>query len=274
MFYVDSTNGYDPFDFLPVIQAFPDVLFFPEQKTLLHYAYTAPYLEYRGGNLGTPSSVLQYYPDAFSLLYMPSYNGYTIDSIYEVLDGVQLDGELLLYQTWWESPDNLLTRAILNNVTQAGPVCNITSPPSGSIFSMTNSIVIVVEAYDWYRPIVKVEIAMESSPNQIIATLSGNLRNVSNWWIYSWEWQNHTARTYQIVAAAYNDNNVKVSSSTISVTITSDTSTATGSSNSGTGGPNTSQSSATEEESMQGAAISLRKYFYLTVLAIVCAVLQ
>jgi len=160
----------------------------------------------------------------------------------------------------------------MSNKKNPFPICNISSPSSGSSFSMTDTIVIVVEAYDWYRPIVNVEIA-ESSPYQVIANLNGKLRNESNWWIYSWEWQNHTAGTYLILANAYNDNYAEVSSPAISITITTNPASSSFSTTSESSTEQFSktvqESSATaEESSMQGSATTVNNCMFFTFLAL------
>lgn len=72
LFYIDSTvesDGavLDASIFQQVAAAFPDSLIIPEESTPKHYAYTAPFLTFLDhGDLGTDSSVYNYYPHAFS----------------------------------------------------------------------------------------------------------------------------------------------------------------------------------------------------------------
>jgi hypothetical protein len=73
LFYVDSNvdrNGatLDATIFAQVAAAFPDSLVMPEHSTPKYYAYTAPFLSFLfHGDLGTPSDVYNYYPQAFSV---------------------------------------------------------------------------------------------------------------------------------------------------------------------------------------------------------------
>ncbi len=73
LFYVDSSveaNGgnLDPGIFQQVAAAFPDSLVIPEESTPKYYAYTAPFLSFIfHTDVGTPSDVYNYYPNAFSV---------------------------------------------------------------------------------------------------------------------------------------------------------------------------------------------------------------
>ena len=73
LFYIDSTvesNGavLDAGIFQQVAAAFPDSLIIPEESTPKHYAYTAPFLTFLDhGDLGTNSTIYNYYPRAFSV---------------------------------------------------------------------------------------------------------------------------------------------------------------------------------------------------------------
>jgi hypothetical protein len=72
LFYVDSTveeNGavLDASIFQQVGAAVPDALIIPEESTPKHYAYAAPFRTFIfHGDLGTDSTVYNYYPHAFS----------------------------------------------------------------------------------------------------------------------------------------------------------------------------------------------------------------
>lgn len=74
LFYVDSNveaNGavLDASIFQQVAAALPDSLIIPEHSTPKYYAYTAPFLTFiYHGDLGTDSTVYNYYPHAFSAI--------------------------------------------------------------------------------------------------------------------------------------------------------------------------------------------------------------
>ncbi len=73
LFYVDSNveaNGriLDPDIFQKIAAAFPDSLVIPEQSTAKYFAYAAPFASFVfHGDLGSPSDVRGYYPDAFTV---------------------------------------------------------------------------------------------------------------------------------------------------------------------------------------------------------------
>jgi hypothetical protein len=73
LFYIDSTGDpgwpIDASVFRQLAAKHPDVLLSPEQKTLLDYAWTAPYCDFRNGEC--PSDEARWiYPKAFSVIYV------------------------------------------------------------------------------------------------------------------------------------------------------------------------------------------------------------
>ncbi len=72
LFYIDSTvdsigGVLDASIFQQAAAALPDSLVIPEETNPRHYAYTAPFKSFLfHGDLGTDSTVYNYYPDAFS----------------------------------------------------------------------------------------------------------------------------------------------------------------------------------------------------------------
>jgi hypothetical protein len=73
LFYVDSNveasgEVLDPDIFQQAAAKFPDSLIIPEHSTPKYYAYTAPFATFVfHGDLGSPSDIYHYYPNAFSV---------------------------------------------------------------------------------------------------------------------------------------------------------------------------------------------------------------
>jgi len=107
--YIDSNiNSYDsnPMDVRvleKVSAAFPDILLVPEHSNLQYYAYSAPYRELRAGFTGTPRTILDTYPKAFTLIYTA--DG-LIDYYHKDLARAVKNGDTLMYRTWWRDPQN------------------------------------------------------------------------------------------------------------------------------------------------------------------------
>ena len=118
LFYVDSNvdfvkdaKGKVLFDpampatgFQKLAREHKNCLLMPEHKTARYWAYTAPYSEFRLGIAGTPQSVREAYPNAFSLLRVvdgPSLSD--PDSIAKLTTSIK-NGDILLFRPWWDDP--------------------------------------------------------------------------------------------------------------------------------------------------------------------------
>lgn len=105
----NDPNPLDPGVLEKVSAAFPDVLLVPEHSNLRYYAYSAPYGELRQGFTGTPDTVRNAYPKAFSVNYMA--DG-LIDFYKKNLVSSVKNGDILMYRTWWRDPQNEKIRAL------------------------------------------------------------------------------------------------------------------------------------------------------------------
>jgi hypothetical protein len=113
LFYVDSNFGalnlglYDVAIFKKLHEKYPDVLLIPEYENRPYFAYTAPYYDLKGREKwpGTRSLSIAhtwFYPKAFSVI--NTADGEVNVRRSELLDAVKR-GNILLYRTWWRSPE-------------------------------------------------------------------------------------------------------------------------------------------------------------------------
>jgi hypothetical protein len=113
LFYVDSNFGalnfglYDVAILKKLHQKYPDVLLIPEHENRRYFAYTAPYYDLKGrekwpGTRSLSIAHTSFYPKAFSVI--NTANGDVSGRRSELLDLVK-KGNILLYRTWWRSPE-------------------------------------------------------------------------------------------------------------------------------------------------------------------------
>jgi hypothetical protein len=113
LFYVDSNFGalnlglYDAAIFKKLNQKYPDVLLIPEHENRRYFAYTAPYYDWKGrekwpGTRSLSIAQISFYPKAFSVI--NTADGDLNGQRSELLDAVKR-GNILLYRTWWRSPE-------------------------------------------------------------------------------------------------------------------------------------------------------------------------
>ncbi len=107
LFYIDS-NGDPNFPisssfFQTVAAQFPDVLLIPEHQTASYFAFGSWYGELRGGVTGTPQSVLDVYPQAFSVIYLPD-GAFT--QYQSVLTSAIKRGDIAMFRAWYTDPQN------------------------------------------------------------------------------------------------------------------------------------------------------------------------
>lgn len=112
---------------------FPDTLFMPENENPRYWAYSAPYNELGQKNTSTPPEVKIAYPNAFTLLRVTEGEGknekdesqrgrklYNMDERWDELVAAVRAGDVLLYRTWWEDPDNAKIKRIYQEAKQPG----------------------------------------------------------------------------------------------------------------------------------------------------------
>jgi hypothetical protein len=113
LFYVDSNFGavnlglYDVAIFRQLHEKYPDLLLIPEHKNRRYFAYTAPYYDWKRqekwpGTRSVSIAHTSFFPKAFSVINTADadVNGRRP----ELLDAVRR-GNILLYRTWWRSPE-------------------------------------------------------------------------------------------------------------------------------------------------------------------------
>jgi hypothetical protein len=130
LFYIDSNGGKggisDVTIFRRLHQKYSDCLIAPELCTPEYYTCTTPYRELRNsapwaGVAATPKSIKEVYPDAFSLINVA--DGDIQRHRQELLQAVR-QGDLLLYRSWYRSPEFFAVKLIFHeagrNVITAG----------------------------------------------------------------------------------------------------------------------------------------------------------
>ncbi len=130
LFYVDSTVRWDlsaegefslhtlPAEFFQSLhRQFPDVLLIPEESSTRHYAYTAPYHEIMPPHnfTGTPATVRAAYPHAFSVIRVS--DAPLIEHDADALVDAVRGGDVLMYRTWLDDPDNVPVKQIYARAT-------------------------------------------------------------------------------------------------------------------------------------------------------------
>jgi hypothetical protein len=113
LFYIDSNFNamnlglYDVAIFKKLHEKYPDVLLIPEHENRRYFAYTAPYYDFNErekwpGTRSLSIAHTRFYPKAFSVI--NTAHGDVNGRRSELLDAVKR-GNILLYRTWWRSPE-------------------------------------------------------------------------------------------------------------------------------------------------------------------------
>jgi len=117
VFYVDSNgapdNPIDPKFFQEVTSALPGVLIIPEHANLGYYAITAPYGQLNYGCTGTPASVVQVYPNAFSVFTISDAD--VTDNMPALVSSVAR-GDVLFFRGWFNAAENPQVEQIYGSV--------------------------------------------------------------------------------------------------------------------------------------------------------------
>ena len=92
---------------------FPDVLLIPEESSTRHHAYAAPYHEIMPPHnfTGTPDTVRAAYPHAFSVIRVS--DAPLIERDADALVAAVRGGDVLMFRTWLDDPDNVPVKQIL-----------------------------------------------------------------------------------------------------------------------------------------------------------------
>lgn len=138
LFYFDSNGDPNwPIDaafFQAVAKQYPNVLLIPENQNDQYYSIAAPYDELSGGVPSTPQSVLDVYPSAFSVIYVPNGNFTQYQS---QLQAAVNRGDILMFRSWYTDPVNSQVLSLFppNGVAPPAPV--IATPSSSSTVAGT-----------------------------------------------------------------------------------------------------------------------------------------
>ncbi len=127
LFYLDSTvesDGavLDAAIFQQAAAALSDSLLIPEESTPKHYAYTAPFLSFLfHGDLGTNSTIYNYYPKAFSVNLVNDVNASTLAASQSTLTASVAAGDILMaHCDYWQANNDTIV-AIYRNAAPAVP---------------------------------------------------------------------------------------------------------------------------------------------------------
>ncbi len=153
IFYVDSTvdtNGgtLDPAIFQQLITDFPAFLFIPEESTPRYYAYSAPFYTFIfHGDLGTPASVYNYYPNAFGANLVNDVAAATLSTYTPQLTASVRNGDILMaHADYWQENNPTLVAiyaaagATNSRPTQVTPSITWSTPSAiqyGTVLSTT-----------------------------------------------------------------------------------------------------------------------------------------
>lgn len=113
LFYVDSNDAFDAEVFRKVLALHPGVLLIPEHKSLLHYAYGAPYEDVRVGRTATPEEVLRVYPDAFSVI------NFVDTPTFDRNSAGARAGDALMFPGWYKHDMNPRIRSLFRSLAAA-----------------------------------------------------------------------------------------------------------------------------------------------------------
>ena len=145
LFYIDS-NGDPNFPisssfFKTVAAQYPNVLLIPEHSTASYFGFGSWYGENRGGVTGTPSSVLDVYPGAFSVIYLPD-GPFQQDRT--ALQASANRGDIMMFRAWYTDPQNqdILSLYPPNGVAARAPI--VATPANNSTVHGTVTVTATV----------------------------------------------------------------------------------------------------------------------------------
>ena len=114
LFYVDSNGGIrrpdEAWQLRRVAEQRPDVLLIPEHHYLPYWAFSAPYSGLRKGDADvTANWARKWYRNAFQVLDISDGASH-----WEAISAARLNGDILLFRAWHESPEVLLLEKFAN----------------------------------------------------------------------------------------------------------------------------------------------------------------
>ena len=115
LFYIDSNGDtnwpIDPSIFSKLADKHRNVLLIPENKILRYYAYTAPYCDLKNQDCESPQARCAY-PHAFSVISFNDIDLVPGDAKWSDLVRRVQDGDVLMFQAWWNAPHNAVVSEI------------------------------------------------------------------------------------------------------------------------------------------------------------------
>ena len=147
LFYIDS-NGDPNFPisssfFKTVAAQYPNVLLIPEHQTTSYFGFGSWYGENRGGVTGTPQAVLDVYPGAFSVIYLPD-GPFQQDQA--LLQASANRGDIMMFRAWYTDPQNSDILNLYPSNGVAPPAPGIATPANNSAVYGTVNLTTTVAA--------------------------------------------------------------------------------------------------------------------------------
>jgi hypothetical protein len=125
LFYIDST--YDKSGALPgtvfesIVHRHPDILVLPENEVLRDFAYSAPLNSFHHhGVTGTPASILEAYPQAFSAL-MVTTSDDKLKAGHKALVEAVRRGDILIVNAWYGGEHTVQVKSIYEDAAIGRP---------------------------------------------------------------------------------------------------------------------------------------------------------
>ncbi len=148
LFYIDSNNQYDAAVVKRVADLHPDSLFIPEHESNAHFAYGTPYGEVNLGYLSTGSQPRQLYSGSFSIIN----TGVTpLGPLRDTLAASVRNGDILMFQGWWNNPNNEIVKQIYAGGPPAVPGGLVASSTSRNTVSLSWADVAGEDGYTLQR---------------------------------------------------------------------------------------------------------------------------
>jgi hypothetical protein len=101
-----------------VAKRHPDVLIIPEHCNMRDWGISAPYKETRQDFFDTPADAKALYPNAITVLRVVDGPPLTMTSVHDRLVTAVKNGDILLFRAWWNDPDNVSIKKILDDAAK------------------------------------------------------------------------------------------------------------------------------------------------------------
>lgn len=146
LFYIDSTvdslgGTLDASIFQLAAAALPDSLLIPEESTPRHYAYVAPFKSFIfHGDLGTDSTVYNYYPNAFSANLVNDVDPGVLSAAQAQLTQQVKQGDILMaHADYWQANNPVIVQIYQNAGTWTNPTGSAVTPTALGLSTSASS---------------------------------------------------------------------------------------------------------------------------------------